>query len=70
MSKTTDKIIELRNEREVISNCCASRLVENSYSYDPEFGASGKCSYCNEGCSVDKEDMPGFEGTWNQLNQL
>jgi len=64
MSKTTDKIISLLNEGEVISNCCASQLVENSYSYDPEFGATGKCADCNEGCGAEvipELDSAGFD---------
>jgi hypothetical protein len=69
MSKTSDKIIELFNsikltEDDHISNCCGAPLVENSYSFDEEYGSSGKCSKCNEGCGAEiipELDSAGFD---------
>ena len=57
MSKMTNRIIEAMNEGNVISNCCAAELVENSYSYDEEYGGNGKCSSCNEGCGCEVEEI-------------
>ena len=63
MSKTTNKIIELLNEGEKVSNCCGADLVENSYTY--EFNIeSGRCSKCQDGCGVEtipELDSAGFD---------
>ena len=63
MSKTTNKIIELLNVGEKVSNCCGADLVENSYTY--EFNIeSGRCSKCQDGCGVEtipELDSAGFD---------
>ena len=54
-------------DKELVSNCCGARVdslnAENI----------GICSECKEGCGVEEveiEEIPGFEGTLEQLDNL
>ena len=55
MSKTTEYIINLMNQPEIVdtkaSNCCLAPLKDDSYSIN--FGMeTGLCSDCHDGCEA------------------